>query len=159
MTHVVGIAEPEPVLLEAEHVEPMLMEIAVELMSVSIEAALMQMTPHCGHGGDNVYILKMVVNNQPQVLVHGKHGNGIQPWQYIVVHYSRFLAWECVVVNLFHILLFEAFHRHHQYVGVDHHPDTWLWREQQFTVLERLAPSTLRFSPRMARTPRQVRLP
>ena len=138
-THLEGVAELKPVLLETEDVEVLLVEIAIQLMARASIAALMQMTPHGRDGCDDLHILEMVVNHQSQVLVHRKHSYRIEVGQHVKAHRVLLLLGEGATVHLVDILLVKQFHRHHQHVGVEHHPHSGWWVQQQVGCLKRLA--------------------
>ena len=81
-----GVAEPEAVLLETEHLEAILVEIAVEFLAGAGETALVQMAPDGRDGRDEAHVLEMVIDDEPQVSVHGEDGHGIQVGQHVVEH-------------------------------------------------------------------------
>ena len=102
------VAELETVLVEAEEVEAFAMEIAIELVSMASEAALVQMAPHGGHRLDELRVAKLVADDAPQVFVDSKQTDGLQVWQHIEEDRARFLSGrEHMVQQSLHLLFLE----------------------------------------------------
>ena len=110
-----GVAELETVLLEGEHLQLLLVEIAVEFVTIARVAALMQVTPNGSHRHDDLHGREVVINHELQVSVHGEHSHGIQVGQHIEEHAILLVAGESVVVEFFHLILIEHLDRHHQH--------------------------------------------
>ena len=133
------VAELKSVLLEAEDVESLLVEIAVELMPVASKAALVQVSPHRRYGCHYLHILKMVVNHQPQVFVHGKHRHRIQVGQHVIIYRILLLLRIGMAVHCLDVFLVENLYGHHQHVSIDDHSHSWRGVQQQVGRLKRLA--------------------
>ena len=122
---IIRVAELESVLLETEHLKSVLVEVSVEFLIRTGETALMQVTPDGRDGCDEPHVLKMVVNDESQVLVHREYRHRIQVRQHIVVHGIVLLTGEGVAVEGFYVFLVEVLHGYQQHFRVNGYTDPW----------------------------------
>ena len=71
MAGIEAVMELEAVLLETEHVQPLVVKVTKEFRAHASEAALMELTPHGHHGTEVVRLREMVVDDGLQVAVDG----------------------------------------------------------------------------------------
>lgn len=67
-----AVAELKAVLLEAEDVELLVVEIAIELVAMACKAALVEMMPYGRHRVDELYIVEAVIDGPLNILADSK---------------------------------------------------------------------------------------
>ena len=81
-----GVAALEASLTETENLQFFVMEITVKLVSGSCITAHVKITPYGTYCMSELHILKIVVDDQFEVLVYRKHRNGIEIGQHAVYY-------------------------------------------------------------------------
>ena len=115
-----GVAVLETVLGEAEHLQFLVVEIAVQLAARAYEAALVQVFPHGSHGTIHPHVGKMVVDNELKVLVDREECHGVELGQDVEHHPVGILLRERVAVESVGVWLAEHVDRHHEHGRIDH---------------------------------------
>ena len=117
MTGLKRVAELETVLLETEQVEVLAVEIAVELVAMSCETALVKMAPYGCHRLDILHMVELVIDDVVQVFVDGKEADGLQVRQHVMAHDALFMSsGEGMIEERLDIFLLKLLDRH-QHLG------------------------------------------
>ncbi len=118
-----GVSKLKSVLLETEDVQLLLVETAIELITVTSETALVEMMPDGRHRLDELHTFKTVIEYLVQILVDSKETDGIESRQHIV-EYDAFLfvlGRETVIEQRLNECLFELLDGYQNRWGIDKH--------------------------------------
>ena len=118
-----GVGKLKPVLLETEDVQLLLVETAIELITMTSEAALVEMMPDGRHRLDELHAFETVIDYLVQILIDGKEADGVQGWKHIV-EYDAFLlvlGGETVKEQRLNEWLFKLLDGYQHRWGIDKH--------------------------------------
>ena len=118
-----GVGKLKPVLLETEDVQLLLVETAIELITMTSEAALVEMMPDGCHRLDELHTFETVIDYLVQILIDGKEADGVQGWKHIV-EYDAFLlvlGGETVKEQRLNEWLFKLLDGYQHRWGIDKH--------------------------------------
>ena len=118
-----GVGKLKPVLLETEDVQLLLVETAIELITMTSEAALVEMMPDGRHRLDELHAFETVIDYLVQILIDGKEADGVQGWKHIV-EYDTFLlvlGGETVKEQRLNEWLFKLLDGYQHRWGIDKH--------------------------------------
>ena len=87
-----GVGELKSVLLKTEDVQLFLVETAIELVTTTSEAALVEMMPDGCHRLDELHTLITVIEHLVQILIDCKDADGVEGWQHIVEYDASLLV-------------------------------------------------------------------
>ena len=118
-----GVGKLKPVLLETEDVQLLLVETAIELITMTSKAALVEMMPDGRHRLDELHAFETVIDYLVQILIDGKEADGVQGWKHIV-EYDTFLlvlGGETVKEQRLNEWLFKLLDGYQHRWGIDKH--------------------------------------
>ena len=118
-----GVGKLKPVLLETEDVQLLLVETAIELITMTSKAALVEMMPDGRHRLDELHAFETVIDYLVQILIDGKEADGVQGWKHIV-EYDAFLlvlGGETVKEQRLNEWLFKLLDGYQHRWGIDKH--------------------------------------
>ena len=123
MTDLKRVAVFEAVLLEAEQVEVLAVEISVELVAGASEAALVKMVPYGCHRLDILHMVEPVVKHAVQIFVDGKEADGFQIGQYVVAHdvLHLFFCRESIIEERFDVVFIKLLDGNQHLWGIQQH--------------------------------------
>ena len=117
--HLETVGEAEAVLVEAEHVDKLVVEIGVEFAACACETAVEHVAPHGLHDVLEANIGKVVFDDEPQVLVDGEGHDGIQIGQHLMHERIVVVAAKGAVIEFAETCLVKFLNGHEQGRGLN----------------------------------------
>ena len=134
-----GIVELESVFLETEDVHLLVVEIRIELVVDTREAALVQIVPHRLHDRSEAYILEVVFYHHLQILVDRENGHHIQIRLHPVEDGIAVAAREGMLIEHGEVFLVEFLDRYQQDRRIDIDTHLLIAALQEFAFAESLS--------------------
>ena len=135
----IGVEELEAVLVEAEDVEFVVVEIGEQLLLYAHEAALVQMVPYGLQHRSEAHVGKVVLHHRSQVFVEREECHGVELRLYSVHDDVALVLLEAVLIESIFLFLVELVDGDEQDRGVDEEACLSVTTQQQFAFLESLS--------------------
>ncbi len=134
-----AVGEAEPVLVESEDVELVVVEIGIELSAGADVAAAHHVSPDGLHDMGQPHVGEVVGHDELQVAVDGEGHDGVEVGQHLVVDGACLVAGEGVVVERGERVFVEFLQGHEQRGRVDDEQRALVAAVEQVGRAERLA--------------------